>query len=136
MERFGAITSVSFDQTALPLPVSVRISRRAEPAPAGSDSDAFATSVQLRRPVIAVEVRTRQTDLAESFSLGQAGELSLEIAPTRAGQRGRVVSIDRVVLTDIELQYDQAAPALARLSFLAEAVDGAVDPFSSQESNP
>lgn len=106
----------------------------AEPKPAGSDADAFLTSIQLERPVIRVEVRIRDTAVAESLSLGQMHVLSVQLAPTRSGQTGRTVSISNAVLMGIELQYEQAAPASAKLSFVAEAVDGNTDPFAAQES--
>ncbi len=136
MERYGAITDATFGQTSLSGPISVRLVRRAEPAPMGGDSDAFVTSVQLGLPVIGIEVRIRDTAVAEGLSLGQAGVLSVEIAATRSGQVGRTISITNAVLTGIEFQYEQSAPAVAKLTFTAEAADGGTDPFAAQEAQP
>lgn len=133
MERYGAISDATFSQTSLLLPISVRLLRRAEPAPAGSDSDAFVTSVQLARPVIGIEIRIGDTSVADSLALGQVGVLSIEIAPTRSGQAGRAITITNAVLTGIEFQYEQSAPAVATLIFTAEAADGDTDPFDAQE---
>jgi len=133
MERYGTIASVTFGQISLPLPISVRLRRRAEPQPASGDGDAFTTSVQLDRRLIGVEVRIRGTAAAEDLSLGQKAPLSIQLSPTRSGQAGRTVSISDAVLTGIELQYEQTAPATAKLDFLAEATDGNTDPFAAQE---
>ncbi len=136
MERYGAISGATFGQTDLSGPISVRLVRQAKPAPMGGDSDAFTTSVQLDRPVISVEVRIRDTAVADGLSLGQAGVLSIEIAATRSGQAGRSISITNAVLTGIEFQYEQSAPAVAKLTFTAEATDGDTDPFTAQETQP
>ncbi len=136
MERFGDIVSVTFGQTDLSLPVSVRVLRRAQPRPAGGDSDAFPTSIQLDRPVMEIEVRLRGTDVAESLSVGQAEVLTAHLAPTRSGQAGRTVSIDKAVLVRIELHYEQSTPASATLGFCAASPDGGLDPFAAQESQP
>ena len=136
MERYGAITGATFGQTSLSGPISVRLVRQANPMPMGSDSDAFVTSVQLGRPVIGIEVRIRDTAVAEGLSLGQADVLSIEIAATRSGQAGRSISVTNAVLTGIEFQYEQSAPAVAKLTFAAEATDGETDPFAAQEAQP
>ena len=133
MERYGAISDATFGQTSLLLPISVRLVRRSEPVPAAGDSDAFVTSVQLSRPVIGVEVRIGDTAVADGLSLGQVGVLSVEISPTRSGQIGRVITITNAVLTCVEFQYEQSAPAVAKLTFTAEAADGNTDPFVAQE---
>lgn len=135
MDRYGAVTCVTFCESSLALPMSVRVFRRADPRPAGSDSDRFATSVQLACPAIGVEVSTRDTTSAEGLSVGQAGTLVIELSGTRAGQAGRTVTIDQAVLTGVELHYDQTAPASVKLSFLAEAADGDTNPFSAQETS-
>ncbi len=134
MERYGDITSATFDQTALSGPVSVRILRQAKPAPMGSDNDAFSISIQLSRPVINIEIRIRDTAVADGLSLGQAGVLAIEIAPTRSEQNGRSISITDAVLIGIEFQYEQSAPAVAKLTFTAQANEGNTDPFASQEA--
>lgn len=133
MERYGAVASVAFDGTSLPLPISVRLSRLAKPLPAAADSDAFFTSIQIDRPLIRIEVHIRDTGVAENLSLGQSGVLSVQLLPTRSGQIGRDISIGNAVLVGIELQYQQAAPASAKLDFIAEASEGNTDPFASQE---
>ena len=134
MERYGAIENATFGETDLPLPISVRLLRRAQAQPAAGDSDAFQTSIQLDPPATCVEVRIRDTAVAESLSLGQVDALSVQLGPTRSGQSRRTVSITNAVLTGIELQYEQNAPASAKLSFVAETTDGSIDPFSAQES--
>ncbi len=133
MERYGAIANATFGQTALSGPISVRLARHAEPVPMGGDSDAFFTSIQLSRPVIEIEVRIGDTAVADGLSLGQAGVLSIEIAPTRSGQAGRSITVTNAVLTGIGFQYEQSAPAVAKLTFTAEASDGNTDPFTAQE---
>jgi hypothetical protein len=136
MERYGDILGVTFAGGVLALPISVRLARVARPRPAGGDGDAFATSVQLDRPLVSVEVRIRDSAAAESLSLGQSGTLSVEIGATRSGQQGRILYVQQAVVTGIELEYRQAAPAVAVVTFTGEAVDGGIDPFSSQESQP
>ena len=136
MDRHGAIASVTFGQTSLPLPISVRLFRRTEPKPAAADSDAFVTSIQLDAPMVGVEVRMRGTAAAEGLSLGPSGVLSIQLAPTRAGQVGRTITVSNAVLAGTELQYEQTVPAVAKLDFVAEAIDGTADPFAAQESQP
>lgn len=136
MERYGGIVGATFGQTSLDLPISVRFARRAEALSAGGDCDAFDTSVQLDRPVIGAEVRIGDTSVADGLALGQAGVLSIEIAPTRSGQTGRIITITNAVLTGIELLFEQSAPATAKLTFAAESAAGDTDPFSAQEAQP
>jgi len=133
MERYGPITNVTFDQSTLPLPMSVRLLRQAGPLPARSDCEAFSTSIQTEAPILAVELRMRDTAVAEELSLGQSGPLTVELAPTRSGQQGRSISINHAVLTGIELEYAQTVLAVAKLHFVAEASDGGIDPFSAQD---
>jgi len=134
MERYGVISGITFGQTSLALPMSLRVTRQAQARPAASDDERFPTSVELDRPAIGVEVMTRDTAAAEGLSLGQSGMLSIDLAGTRAGQAGRSISIDHAVLTGIELHYEQACPASVRLTFHAEAGDGNTDPFSAEEA--
>jgi len=134
MARYGAISSISFAQTSLSLPMSVRLFRQASALPAAGDSGPFATSVQLHKHTIGVEVRTRDTAAAEGLSVGQAGVLSIELAGAEAGQASRTVTIDQAVLTGIDLRYEQITPATVKLTFLAEASDANTDPFSAEEA--
>lgn len=136
MERYDAISSITFGQVSLALPMSVLVSRRAETKLAGNDSDHFATNVQLGTPAIRIEVRTRDTAAAEGLSLGQDGLLSIELCGTRAGQARRAVDIDQAVLTGMDLHYEQASPASVKLTFVAEAGNGNTDPFFAQEVQP
>ena len=136
MERYGGIIQATFDQTVLSLPTELRLWRTAAPLPARGDGEAFSTSLQLAGPSIGAEISLRDTAVAEELSLGQAGELSVELAPTRAGQSGRVVSIRQAVLTGIELHYQQVSTAMAKLTFHAQAVEGSADPFSAVEVQP
>ncbi len=134
MGRYGAISSITFGQTSLAFPISVRVFRQAQAAPASGDSGRFATSMQLREHMIGVEVRTRDTATVEGLSLGQDGVLSIELAGTSSGQTGRTVTIDEAVLTGIDLYYEQTTPASVKLTFFAEAGDGETDPFSAEEA--
>ena len=133
MSRYTRIQSVQFGQTSLPLPLSVRFSRRTEAMPSFADSDIFATSVQVGAPVLVAEVSVRGTAVAESLSLGDVGTLSVTIGPTGAGQTARLVALDGAVLTNIELIYEQSAMAVARLQFVAEAPSGVSDPFAAED---
>lgn len=134
MERYQRITSVTFGALALPLPLSVRLSRKAEPQAARGDNDLFATSVQLAAPQMVAEVRIRGTAAAESLSLGQRGTLAITVAPAEAGKASRTITLAGAVLTAVELAYEQASMAAATLRFTAEAAAGNTDPFSTEES--
>ena len=134
MARYGRIESATFGQTALPLPLSVRIERRAEAIPAAGQNDVFATSIQLGTPSIRAEVRIRGTAVAEGLSLGQRDTLSFVIAPSQSGQDGRKVTLTGAVLMAVELAYDQSSMAVATLRFVAEAASGTTDPFSAKDS--
>ena len=133
MERYGAIVSVFFAGAELPLPISVRLARTSRPDAAGGDDDIYPTSIQLAEPALSVEVRSGDASLADALALGSAGELSIQIAPTRADQAGRRILIDTAVLVVAETQYEQNAPALARLVFAAQAAGGDTDPLTHQE---
>jgi hypothetical protein len=134
MDRYTRIDSVTFDQTALPLPLSVKLSRTAEAKPAGSDSDAFATSIEIGQPVIIAEVRIRGTNTAESLSVGQQGDLSFTVGVAASGGTPRDITISGAVLTAVELDYEQASLATALLRFIAEASGSSQDPFSAEDS--
>ncbi len=133
MERYGRIQSVTFGQTPLPLPLSVRVSRRAEPMPAAGQEAAFATSVQIDAPVITAEVRLRGIAVPEGLSLGQRDTLSIVIDPTRAGQAGRSIMLAGAVLVAVETVYEQTAMAAATLRFVAEADQPDSDPFAAED---
>lgn len=132
-QRYQRITAVTFGALELPLPMSVRLYRSAEPQLARGDGDLFATSVQLSSPQITAEVRIRGTAVAETLSLGQCGSLTFTVAPAQSGQASRTVTLGGAVLTAVELAYEQTAMAAATLRFAAEATDGA-DPFHAEES--
>ncbi len=133
MERYLGISSVCFGQTALGLPLSVRVSRQGQVEAAGGDADLYATSVQLARPVVSVEIRTRDTAAAESLVLAQKADLSWQIGPTEGGSNARQAVLSGAVLVGIEVACEQNAPAVATLRFVAEAPEGLCDPFSCQE---
>ncbi len=133
MERYGAIVSVFFAGTELSLPISVRLTRSSRPDAAGGDNEIFPTSIQLAEPALSVEVRSGDASLADALALGSAGELSVQIAPTRTGQAGRRIQINTAVLVAAEAQYEQNAPAVARLVFAAQAAGGDADPLTHQE---
>ena len=119
MSRYVGIASAAFDGIALPLPLSVRLSRQCQTSPAGGDGDLFATSVQIARPALAVEVRIRDTAVAEGLSLGRHGVLSF--------------TVTGAVLASVELSYEQIIPATATLRFVVQADDGLTDPVQAEE---
>jgi hypothetical protein len=132
VNRYVCIKSLVFDDSPLPLPLSVRLSRQGQTSPAGGDGDLFATSVQIARPVLAVEVRIRDTSASENLTLGRRGTLSFVVAAA-SGAGSRRVTITGAVLAAVELSYEQIAPAVATLRFVAEADDGLTDPMAAQE---
>ncbi len=131
MGRYTRIISATFGQTALPLPVSIRLSRHAGALATGADSDSFATSIQLDRPILTAEVRIRDIAAAEALTLGDIATLSFTIASAE-GQQARIVSLVGSVLTDVRLSYEQSGMATAELKFAAEAQSGAIDPFAAE----
>jgi len=134
MDRYTRVQSVTFGQTELSLPLSVKLSRRAQAISAGGDNDAFVTSVEIGRATISLEVRVRGTAVAENLSLGQQADLSFTVAATHSQQTPRTISILGAVLVAVELAYEQAAMATALLRFVAEAPDGGQDPFSAEDA--
>ncbi|RPI60334.1 MAG: hypothetical protein EHM48_07415 [Planctomycetaceae bacterium] len=133
MERYTHIESAAFGETVLPLPMSVRLSRRAEAMAAGGDNEIFATAVQLARPTITAEVRIRGIAAAEGLALGAQATLVIAIA-SASGGAGRTITLDGAVLTSLDVEYEQRSPATAILKFVAQADDGATDPFTSEEN--
>jgi hypothetical protein len=134
MNRYTRIEDAAFGQTALPLVMSIKLTRHCAPLPAGGDDEFFATSVQLGRPLIAAEVRMRDTSVAESLALGQAATLSFRVCGTRKEQPGRSIQLQGAVLHSAELAYEQAAMACAVLRFVAAAPDGNQDPVESEDT--
>jgi hypothetical protein len=133
MARTTRIESVAFGAAPLPLPVSVRLSRRAEPRPAIADEDAFAASVELGPPVLSAEVRLRDTSAAEGLSLGQQDDLTFTVQSAEAGTAGRNVTLSGAVLVAVELSYEQTDVAAATLRFVAESATGS-DPFAAGDA--
>ncbi len=131
MGRYTRIGSVEFDSSPLPLPVSVRVSRRAEPLPASGDNHAFATSVETATPVFSAEVRIRDTSAAEQLDLGQRGDLGFTVRAAEQDKPHRRVTLKGAVLLAVELAYEQTEAADATLRFVAEAETGSQEPFSA-----
>ena len=132
MTRFANIVSAHFDDVELLLPMAARIGRRSQPLPAAGDDDGFVRSVQLSPAMITGEVTLRGVAAAEGLTLGQSGELSFTLGPTRAGQPSRVVRLAGAVLYDIEQAYTQQGMAQATLKFAAQAEDN-TDPFEAND---
>ena len=134
MGRYTNIESASFGQTALSLPLSVRLSRQCRPNPARGDNDVFDTNVEISDVCIVAEVRLRDTAVAEGLLLGQQDTLSAIIAPAETGESSRTVTLTGAVLVAVELSYEQTAMATALLRFTAESSDGQTDPFGAEDS--
>lgn len=134
MSRYARVQAVTFGQTALPLPMSVRVTRQAETSALAGDSDAFATSIQLGAPAIVVELRIRGTATAEALSPGQQGALCFTVMPAGGSGAARSVTVAGAVLHSVELAYDQSAMAVATLRFVAEAAGANSDPFSAEDA--
>ena len=135
MQRYRGIESVSFGDIALPLPVSVDLSRRAGALPAGGDGDTYDTDVRLARPLLAATVRLRGTAAAEARTLGEFGTLTFTVAPAASDQAGRTISLAGAVLSGVDLHYSQAGMAEAELRFVVEAAQGTVDPFQAEDAS-
>jgi len=134
MSRYAGIQAASFGSTALPLPISVRLVRRAEPIHASGENDGFETSIQLGPTSLIAELRIRGTAAAEGLTVGSKQTLSVTIAPSAATQAARIVTLAGAVLLAVELTYEQGKPASATLRFAAEAASGTVDPFSAEDA--
>jgi hypothetical protein len=134
-DRYLSIKEATFDGSPLPLPVSLRMGRFADPQPAIGDSDVYATSIQLGPFRLTAELVIRDTSAAEALCLGQKGDLACTIGAADSGSDGRDVALAGAVLVAIELSYQQSAMATATLRFAAEADDGTEDPFSAEDSS-
>ncbi len=134
MNRYSHINSLMFGQTALPLPISVRVGRSVNAMAADTDEGVFATSVQTGPAAVTVEIRLRGTAVAESLALGTQGDISFTISPTRSGQQAREVTVSGAVLVASDISYAQDAMAVAILRFAAEADDANTEPFNAEDS--
>ncbi len=134
MSRYAGIQAASFGSTSLPLPVSLRLARRAETMRAAGDDDSFETSLQLGPTHLTAELRIRGTATAEALDVGSQDTLSVTIAPSTAAQAARTVTLAGAVLLAVELNYEQGKMASAMLRFAAEAANGTVDPFSAEDA--
>ena len=128
------IESAAFGQTELSSPISIRIARRAEPLIKFGDDEMFSRSVQLDERTIQVELRLRNTTIAENLSLGQADVLSIHLSACGINQTDRNITITDAVLIGMEMEYAQATNPVAKLTFLAEAQDGNTDPFFAEDA--
>ncbi|MGC9455371.1 MAG: hypothetical protein ACP5HU_10980 [Phycisphaerae bacterium] len=135
MARYMRIGSASFGGTPLPLPVSLRLSRRVEPQPAVGDSHTFAASVETAAPMLTADLRLRDTASAEALTPGEKADLSFTIRSTEAGRPSRNVTLTGAVLVGVELNYEQTDPASATLRFVAESDDGLTDCFSAGDAS-
>ena len=133
MQRYVRIESITFDGTALPLPMSLRLSRRTQPLPATGEGEVFATSVQMGAATIGAKVRLRGVAAAEDMTLGRCGQLTGVISAAD-GSHNRTVRLDRAVLVAVEHAYEQSTTASAVLRFVAEAPDGSEEPFAVEET--
>ena len=133
MERYSRIQSVTFGETELPLPLSVRLFRRAQAKAAAGDNDTFATSVEIADPSILAEVAIRGTAAAEGLILGQSDTLTFTIAASSSQGSSRVITLTGAVLVAVDLLYEQTAMASATVRFVAEAIDGQQEPFSAED---
>ncbi len=134
MGRYYRIQAASFGDTDLPLVVSARVSRQAEPLPAAGSDHRFATSVQLRPAGVAVELRLRATRVAEGLTVGDRAELRFTAMPADASSPMRQVTVAGAVVTAVEIGYAQNAPAVATLRFAAESADGLTDPAAAEDA--
>ncbi len=134
MARYARIQSAAFGSTDLPLPVSVRICRQAEPNAAAGDGDLYATSVQIGPGRTTAELRIRGTATAESLALGRQDNLKITLAPGQDGAPLREVRLIDAVLVAVELAYEQTAMATAILRFVAEANNGLTEPVTAEDA--
>lgn len=134
MSRYLRILDATFDDIVLPLPLSARLSRQAQPLATAGDADAFVSNVQLSKPVISLELQIRDTAVAEGLYLGQAGLLEMTIGSSKTGKPARCIALAGAVLHAVELEYLQNGFAKATLRFTAAAPHPSQDPFSAEDS--
>lgn len=132
MARYQHIRSACFDGLAIGHVESVHLLRIGQAMLLGSDAARFLDSVQCAAVETRVEIRSHDIDLAEALSIGQLGQIELEVGPASSGQTGRVVRVSGAVLQSIELDYPRARPPQVVLRFVVEAAEGAVDPVVDQ----
>ncbi len=133
MTRYARIESLRFGATALPLPISVRVTRRAGVRAAAGAGDRYASSVEFDGCRVEAEVRLRGTAAAENLAPGEEGTLAFTVSAMRAGASGRSVRISGAVLTSIEIAYEQTSAAVAVLRLTAESDGGAHDPHAAED---
>jgi len=133
MDRFTRIQSVTFGEQALGLPLWAKVFRRVEPLSAAGDADRFTRSVQFGPAVTGAEVKVRDVAAAEGLSPGQKDTLTLHVVAADASRSDRVIEIAGAVLTAVEIEYAQGAPAAAVLRFEAESSDGQANPFAAED---
>lgn len=133
MERYTNIKSAMFGDRPLDLPMSVRLFRKAQEVAAGS-SQAMPTMVQLGQVVVGAEVKLRGMACGEALALGAQETLSLVMGSSQAAGRDRTITMAGAVLTAVELDYSQSAPACCTLRFLAQASQDNLDPLVAKEA--
>ena len=131
MNRYSGIETLAFGTVALPLPLSVHISRQIAALPASGDAELFATSVQTGRPTLLAEAKIRDISAAEGLELASKADLSFVVACCD-GSGKRRITLAGAVLVAVELGYEQSSMATATLRFLAEACDGLIEPFAGE----
>jgi len=132
MPRYIHIHSLKFGDAEIPLPLSVRISRKALSHPASDECGVFPANIQIGRNGLQVEIRTRAVAVAESFPLGLCDRLEFITQATQSHFPQRKIRIAAALLTDAEIVYEQRSPATAILRFEVESPDGNA-PFTTEE---
>jgi hypothetical protein len=131
--RYRSIISAEFDGVDLPLPTAARTARKASPAPAASDDQLFATSIELTAPVVTVELTMRATAVAESLAIGRCGPLSLLIGPADATGSVRRLHAPEALLLAVDIIYANSTPAVATLTFALASPDGLAEPLTAED---
>jgi hypothetical protein len=132
MPRYIHIHSLKFGEVEIPLPLSVRITRKTLSHPAADECELFPANIQISRNSLQVEIRTRAVAVAESFALGLCDRLEFTTQAAQSHFPQRKIWIDSALLTDVEVVYEQRSPATAVLRFEVESPDGNV-PFTTEE---